>query len=166
MKVTTFPYSYRLIASQTQPNLYIILEKQIGTCALGLVTKKSLSLSAPWNSLQKKLQRLPGKPSLPIVEGKTFREFPGSLKNASKQSWTGRGPKRKYFRNPTPFNFTSFKKAKAKCKFTIEQAKSSSWKHYVSKIIKKNTILILDAREQANYLACRIICKKLPFKLF
>ena len=55
--------------------------------------KKSSSLTILWNSSLKKLPRLPGKPSLPIVEGKISRESFGSRKNVNKQSWTGRGPK-------------------------------------------------------------------------
>ena len=85
----------------------------------------------------------------------------------------------KYFKHPTLLNFINFKKAKAKSKFTIKQSKASSCRHYVSTIsshtsiksvwkkireikgkattpkidLKKNTILILDPKEQANYLA-------------
>ena len=86
---------------------------------------------------------------------------------------------RKYFKHPTLFNFINFKKAKAKSKFIIKESKASSWRHYVSTInshtstksvwkkirkikgkdttpkthLKKNTILISDPKEQANYLA-------------
>ena len=86
---------------------------------------------------------------------------------------------RKYFKHPTLLNFINFKKAKAKSKFIIKQSKASSWRHYVSTInshtsiksvwkkirkikgkettpkthLKKNTILISDPKEQANYLA-------------
>ena len=86
---------------------------------------------------------------------------------------------RKYFKHPTLLNFINFKKAKAKSKFIIKQSKASSWRHYVSTInshtstksvwkkirkikgkdttqkthLKKNTILVSDPKEQANYLA-------------
>ena len=86
---------------------------------------------------------------------------------------------RKYFKHPALLNFINFKKAKAKSKFIIKQSKASSWRHYVSTInshtstksvwkkirkikgkdttpkthLKKNTILISDPKEQANYLA-------------
>ena len=69
----------------------------------------------------------------PYRGGKISQESPGSRKN--KQAILDRKrAQRKYFRNPSQLNFISFKKAKAKCKFTIKQAKSSSWRHYVSKI--------------------------------
>ena len=86
---------------------------------------------------------------------------------------------RKYFKHPILLNFINFKKAKAKSKFIIKQSKASSWRQYVSTInsitstksvwkkirkikgkettpkthLKKNSILVSDPKEQANYLA-------------
>ena len=76
-------------------------------------------------------------------------------------------------------NYIKYKKEKAKCKYTIKQAKSCSWKTYVSSLnsttstksvwkkirkikgrenvpkchLKKNNKIITDLKDQVNYLA-------------
>ena len=44
----------------------------------------------------------------------------------------------------SPLNFINLKKPKAKCEFIIKQAKSSSWRHYVSKINSFLFTIVLD----------------------
>ena len=115
----------------------------------------------------------------PYRGGKNLLRVPWFSEECKQAILDRKRAQRKYFRNPSQLNFISFKKAKAKCKFTIKQAKSSSWRHYVSKInshtslksvwkkirkikgkettpkvhLKKNTNIISDPKEQANYLA-------------
>ena len=116
-------------------------------------------------------------------------------KNSPKSSWFSeectqtildrKRAQRKYFKNPPPLNFISFQKAKAKCRLTIKQAKTSLSRNYVSKInihtsiksvwkkirkiksqenipqvhLKKNTNFIFGS-ERTSKRPCRISCKK------
>ena len=66
--------------------------------------------------------------------GKNLPRVPWFSEECKQAILNRKRAQRKYFKNPIPLNFISFKRAKAKCKFTIKQDKSSSWRHYVSKI--------------------------------
>ena len=144
MEVITSPHFYLL----SRIDLHIIKKKEIGifltTYALGLMTTQFWSLPALQKSLQR-VQMLPWKPSLPIVKGKISRDFPGSLENTitSKLFWTGRDPKGNNLKIYPPLNFISFKKGRAKCKFIIKQAKTSSWRIYISKINSHTSIKLV-----------------------
>ena len=109
------------------------------TYVLVLLTTQFFSLPALQKSLQRKLQRLPEKQSLPIVEEKSPKSscFSGECKQAIQ---VRKRAQREYFKNPYPSNFISFKNAEAKCNFIIKQAKTSSWRNYVSKINSHTSI--------------------------
>ena len=115
----------------------------------------------------------------PNREGKNLPRVPWFSEECKQAILDRKWAQRKHFRNPSQLNFISFKKAKAKCKFTIKQAKTYSWRNYVSKTnshtslksvwkkirtikgkettpkvhLKKNAHFISDPKEQANYLA-------------
>ena len=131
------------------------------------------------SSLQKKITAAAREAIPPHRGGKNLPRVPWFNEECKQAILDRKRAQRKYFKHPTLLNFINFKKAKAKSKFIIKQSKASSWRHYVSTInshtstksvwkkirkikgkdttpkthLKKNTILISDPKEEANYLA-------------
>ena len=133
-------------------------------CPAETFTKKVLDAaraSIPLLGNQRKLVRVPW--------------FDADCRNAirERKKW-----QRKCFTNPTQGNNIKFRQAKAKCKYTIRQAKKNSWQNYVSTLnsntpiktiwkkikkikgknntqtthLKKNNTIITDRQEHTNHL--------------
>ena len=143
------------------------------------IDQKILESNCPVELFTEKITAAAREAIPPYRGGKNLPRVPWFNEECKQAILDRKRAQRKFFKHPTLLNFINFKKAKAKSKFTIKQSKASSWRHYVSTInshtsiksvwkkirktkgkdttpkthLKKNTILISDPKEQANYLA-------------
>ena len=117
--------------------------------------------------------------SIPLYKQKNLVRVPWFTAECREAIKNRKRAQRRYFKFPCCDNYIKYKKEKAKCKFIIKQAKTSSWRSYVSTLttnastksvwkkirkikgkenipkchLKKNDEIVSDAKEQANYLA-------------
>ena len=92
-----------------------------------------LEMDCPAQTLTQKLTEA-AKAAIPPYKNKKLVRVPWFGPDCRAAIQNRKKAQRKYFKNPNVENYINYKKEKAKCKFIIKQAKTTSWKEYVSKL--------------------------------